>query len=138
MSYWTFPDGSVEGEATRVLSPYEVMGGGVWAAEIRQAHERTSEKPTVSKGINWSRSECCPINGEPLWNRWLTPQTLSTACLEWGVCPYADSWGVGSSILEVLWKRSNRAEWGKELRAIKLSLRWPSTGGTESHIRRLC
>jgi hypothetical protein len=49
------------------LSPDEVMGGGVWAKEIRQAHDRTSEKPNVRKGINWSRSECCPLNGEPLF-----------------------------------------------------------------------
>jgi hypothetical protein len=48
------------------LSPDEVMGGGIWAEEIRQAHERTSEKPKVRKGIKWSRLECCPINGEPL------------------------------------------------------------------------
>jgi hypothetical protein len=67
MSYWTFPVGSVEGEETRVLSPDEVMGGGVWAKEIRQAHERTSEKPNVRKGIKWLRLECCPINGEPLF-----------------------------------------------------------------------
>ena len=33
--------------------------------------------------------------------------------------PYSDSWGVGSSILEVLRKRSNRAEWGDKLRVIK-------------------
>ena len=64
MSYWTLPEGSVEGELTCVLSPDEVMGGGVWADEIRQANDRTSEKPKVRKRINWLRSECCPINGE--------------------------------------------------------------------------
>src|SRR6476660_5307601 len=83
MSYWTLPEGSVEGELTRVLSPDEVMGGGVWAEEIRQANDRTSEKPKVRMGINWSRSECCPINGEPFLRiGFFTPQTLTTACLE--------------------------------------------------------
>ena len=58
MSYWTFPEGSVEGGLTRVLSPDDVMGGTVWAKEVRQANNRTSEKPNVRKGINRRCSAC--------------------------------------------------------------------------------
>ena len=73
----------MEGELIRVLRPDEVMGGGVWAEEIREAKDRTSEKPKVRKGIKRSRSECCPNNGElPLGIGFFTPPTLTTACLE--------------------------------------------------------
>ena len=49
MSYWTFPDGSVEGAETCVLSPDDVMGGVVCAEAMRETNSRTSEKPAVKR-----------------------------------------------------------------------------------------
>src|SRR6476659_1209608 len=63
MSYWTFPEESVWGGLTRVLSPDDVMG--VWADEVKQANSETSEKASVRKGINRRCSAWCCFNGEP-------------------------------------------------------------------------
>ena len=41
----------MEGGLTRVFSPDDVMGEVVWAEEVKQANNRTSENPNVRKGI---------------------------------------------------------------------------------------
>jgi hypothetical protein len=55
----------VAGGLTPVLSPDDVMGAAVWAEEVRQANDRTREKPNVRKGINRKCSPCCFFKGKP-------------------------------------------------------------------------
>ena len=64
MSYWALPEGSVEGGLTRVFRPDDVIGG-VWAKEVRQANNRTSEKQNVRRWINLRCSACFTFNGNP-------------------------------------------------------------------------
>ena len=83
MSYWTLPEGSVDGELTRVLSPDDVMGGVVCAEAIREANTRTSEKPAVKREVNATCAARCFFNRDPpIGKGAFTPQTLTTACLE--------------------------------------------------------
>jgi hypothetical protein len=65
MSYWTFPDGSVEGADICVLSPDDVMGGVVWA-EVREVKSRTIEKLAVKRLINRACSAGLVFTGEHL------------------------------------------------------------------------
>jgi hypothetical protein len=68
----------VEGGLTCVLSPDDVMGATVWAEEIRQANNRTSEKPNVRKEINRVCSAYRCFNCEPpLGTDAFIPQTLA-------------------------------------------------------------
>ena len=107
MSYWTFPDGSVEGEETCVLSPDDVMGGVV-CAEVREAKSRTSEKPAVKRQINRTCSPYAVFTGENLLL--LASNTDCWMMLD-EACQFLHR-SVGRSILGVRCKRNNRANGG--------------------------
>ena len=50
------PLGRETGGLTCVLRPDPVMGEAAWTEEVRQADNRTSEKPSLKKEINRSVS----------------------------------------------------------------------------------
>jgi hypothetical protein len=75
MSYWTFPEESVWGGLTRVLSPDDAMGEAAWTGKVRQANNRTNEKPNTRQGMH---SACCCFNCKPPAGRSaFIPQTLT-------------------------------------------------------------
>src|SRR6478609_7888405 len=56
MLYCVCPLGSVTAGLTCVFRPEPVMGEAAWTREVREANNRTSEKPNVRKGIDRRRS----------------------------------------------------------------------------------
>jgi hypothetical protein len=74
-----------------------------------QARNQTSGRG--SSGCVWSVA----LSTASLFSdRFVIPRTLSTGASNAAHVPYSDSWG-GELILEVLYKRSNSAEWREQI-----------------------
>lgn len=65
MSYWVLPPAVRKGSLSRVFRPDCVMGEAAWTREVREANNKTSEKPNVRKEINRRCSTCCCFKGKP-------------------------------------------------------------------------
>ena len=76
----------MSGGLTRVLSPDDVMGGPVWAEEVRQANNKMSEKQKVRRG-SIRRVPSVASSTENLLSElgFFTPQTLTLRAFNEGV-----------------------------------------------------
>ena len=77
MLYCVCPLGRETGGLTCVLRPDPVMGEAAWTKEVREANNRTREKPNVRKGISPRVLLVLSQRRTSSWSSAFTPQTLN-------------------------------------------------------------